>query len=166
VIASPIGPLVLRADNDALCEVRAAGAEPPVSGCGGDAARHPVLQQAATELADYFAGRRRSFAVPIRMTSDGFARRVLTTLREVPFGTVVTYGELARASEAPRAARAAGNAVARNPLLLIVPCHRVVPASGALGGFGPGPEAKRWLLAHEGALVTGGHLRHHRRGVG
>jgi len=162
VIASPIGPLVLRADGEALLEVGTGGADPQREwGPAQDGARHPVLNQAATELADYFATRARTFQVPLRMPRDGFAGQVLATLRNVPFGTLVTYGDLARACGSPRAARAAGSAVARNPFLVIVPCHRVVPANGTLGGFGPGPQAKQWLLAHEGVPFAAGKPRRH-----
>jgi methylated-DNA-[protein]-cysteine S-methyltransferase len=167
VIASPIGALELRADDEALREVRAAGlrpstqAEPSLAG-----AAHPVLNQAAAELADYFAGRSRSFQVPLRLPARGFAGEVLAMLRNVPFGALVTYGDLARACGSPRAARAAGSAVARNPLLVVVPCHRVVRANGILGGFALGPAAKRWLLAHEGVTVAAERSPHRAGPVG
>jgi methylated-DNA-[protein]-cysteine S-methyltransferase len=103
------------------------------------------------ELAEYLAGARREFSVPVDWDAvSGFTRRVLEACARVPFGETVSYGELARAVGSPRAARAVGQALGRNQAPMIVPCHRVLAAGGKLGGFGGGLERKRWLLELEG----------------
>ncbi len=109
---------------------------------------------AVSELKAYFAGELRTFQTPIDWRlSSGSRRRVLQALHEVPYGTVVTYGELARLSGTSVPARGIGSIMAGNPLGIVVPCHRVVAGNG-LGGFsgGVGVETKRWLLTHEGYL--------------
>ena len=97
----------------------------------------------------YFAGRLRSFTTPVAPEGTAFAQEVWAALREVPYGQVTTYGALATAIGRPRAAQAVGTANARNPVSLIVPCHRVVTAAGEPSGGGPGIARKRWLHALE-----------------
>jgi len=111
--------------------------------------------QAEREIRAYCAGRLREFTVPIDLAGiPPFHRKVLAAARQIPYGRTVTYGELARLVGSPRAARAVGQAMAHNPVALLVPCHRVVAAGGGLGGFGGGLAMKRHLLALEG----GGHV--------
>lgn len=115
----------------------------------------PVLDAALEQLAAYFAGTPQEFTVPLdwRLLHGAFHTRVLSTLRAVPWGHLVSYGELARRAGAPGAARAAGSACAANPLPILVPCHRVVHANGGIGGYsGPGLGYKRALLAIEQVL--------------
>ncbi len=103
------------------------------------------------ELDDYFAGRRHGFDLPLDWALvHGFATRILQATARVPFGSVVTYGQVAAEAGSPRAARAAGNALHGNPIPIVVPCHRIVPASGGLGGYGGGQQRKRYLLDLEG----------------
>lgn len=110
---------------------------------------------AARELREYFAGRRREFTVPIDLAAcPPFTRRVLEALCAVPFGTTVTYGDLAARAGSPGGARAAGQAVGSNPVPVVVPCHRVLASGGRRGGFGLGLAAKRALLALEGIATT------------
>ena len=106
------------------------------------------------ELDEYFAGRRRAFdlGLDLRLVHATFYRRVLEALRKVRFGETLTYGQIAAKAGNPRAHRAAGTAVATNPLPIVVPCHRVVRSGGELGNYGGGPEMKRFLLELEGAL--------------
>lgn len=116
-----------------------------------------LLDRALEELSEYFAGRRRVFGVPLdrRLLRPGFYTQALTALGAVPWGHLVSYGELARRAGSPRAARAAGAACASNPLSILIPCHRVVPANGGIGGYGgggPGIAYKRALLAIEGVV--------------
>lgn len=115
-----------------------------------------MTQEARRELDEYFDGRRRRFdmAIDPRLIS-GFARRTLTALREVPFGTLTTYGGLASRIGSPRSARAVGNALGSNPIPIVIPCHRVVAAQGKLGGYSGGLGRKRKLLALEGAELPG-----------
>lgn len=114
--------------------------------------RHPLLDRAFAELRAFVAGKVRAFTVPVDLSRlTPFFRRVLDELQRVPHGAVLTYGQLADLVGRPRAARAVGQAVGRNPVAVIVPCHRVVAGNG-IGGFGLGLEAKRRLLAIEGVV--------------
>ncbi len=109
------------------------------------------------QLDEYFAGRRTEFDLPMTLIGTDFQRRVWEQLRRIPYGETITYGELARRLGNPAAVRAVGLANGRNPIGIIVPCHRVVGSTGDLTGYGGGIEKKRWLLTFEGAL-TGGTL--------
>jgi methylated-DNA-[protein]-cysteine S-methyltransferase len=147
---SPIGELVLLADGDQLCEIRFdVAAIPPDSPRVDDG----VLGEAARQLRGYADGVRTEFDLPLSPRFGGaFERRVWAHVAAIPYGTTTTYGEIAKALDAPTSARAVGAANGRNPLPLVVPCHRVVGASGALTGYAGGLESKRRLLEHEGAL--------------
>jgi methylated-DNA-[protein]-cysteine S-methyltransferase len=111
-------------------------------------ARWPELER---QLREYYAGERREFDLPLRLLGTPFQERVWRALLEIAYGHTVTYGEIAGAAGRPRAVRAAGSAVGSNPLTVIVPCHRVVPAGGGVGSYGGGPARKRRLLRLEGA---------------
>jgi methylated-DNA-[protein]-cysteine S-methyltransferase len=156
-IDSPVGPLTLVATDEAICELLWAGDE-SVRPSGSDApvvdASHPVLARAAEELCEYFAGARRDFTVPVHTAGTAFQQSVWTVLRGIPYGTTITYGEQARRVGNPKAMRAVGGANGRNPVGIIVPCHRVIGADGSLTGFGGGMKAKAWLLEHERRLVA------------
>lgn len=105
------------------------------------------------ELEEYFERRRRTFDVPVDYSLvHGFGARTLHAAALIPYGSVRTYGDLAAQVGSPRAARAIGNALGANPIPVVVPCHRVLPAGGAVGGYGGGPERKRILLQLEGVL--------------
>ncbi|HYX87077.1 MAG TPA: methylated-DNA--[protein]-cysteine S-methyltransferase [Gaiellales bacterium] len=105
------------------------------------------LDAVRRELDEYFVGRRRSFETPVDWRlSHGFHRRAREICYSIPFGQVLTYAELAAAAGSPRAFRAAGQAMARNPVPIVVPCHRVLRSGGDLGGYGGGLDVKRWLL--------------------
>ncbi|MDZ4184033.1 MAG: methylated-DNA--[protein]-cysteine S-methyltransferase [Desulfuromonadales bacterium] len=115
---------------------------------------NPYLLLARQELRQYFAGELQTFTVPIDFSRwQGFAAQVYTLLRAVPYGETITYGELARRAGQPTAARAVGGIMARNPLPIILPCHRVIAANGALTGYsgGAGIATKIYLLQHEKA---------------
>ena len=107
--------------------------------------------QVRGQLEEYFAGTRRTFSLDLAAAGTPFQRRVWAALGEIPFGATVSYRELAQRIGRPGAARAVGLANGRNPLSIVVPCHRVIGADGSLTGFGGGIERKRWLLAHERA---------------
>ncbi len=112
----------------------------------------PLLRQAKKELQDYAAGKRKDFSFPVRLSGTPFQVAVYKRLSEVPYGKLLSYGELAEKVGKPGGARAVGGAVGNNPLPFVVPCHRVIASGKKLGGFGPGPDWKKRLLALEGAL--------------
>jgi methylated-DNA-[protein]-cysteine S-methyltransferase len=149
-MASPIGELRLVASADALVAIDFPGYAMPVSATAVAATRrHPVLDQARRELDEYFAGTRREFTVSLSAAGTPFQRKVWTALQTIGYGQTWSYGELAVAIGRPAAARAVGAANGKNPIPIIIPCHRVIGASGALVGFGGGLPTKQWLLAHE-----------------
>jgi methylated-DNA-[protein]-cysteine S-methyltransferase len=112
-----------------------------------------MLDAARTQLDEYFAGARLEFDLPLDAQGTPFQRRVWTALAEIPFGQTISYAELARRVGDVKAVRAVGAANGRNPIPIIVPCHRVIGANGSLVGFGGGLERKQWLLEHEGVLT-------------
>jgi len=113
----------------------------------GDRAPETVLERhAARELEEYLGGRRTEFTVPVRPSGTAFDRRVWDAVAAIRYGETATYGEIARAIGNPRGARAVGTANGRNPIPIIIPCHRVVAAGGKLGGYGGGLPLKRRLL--------------------
>lgn len=113
--------------------------------------RTPVLELATDQLAQYFAGTRPGFELPLdlRLARGGYRREVLGLLDAIPLGETRTYAQLAQQSGRPNAVRAVGSGCARNPLPIVVPCHRVLRTGGALGGYLGGLDRKRWLLEHE-----------------
>jgi methylated-DNA-[protein]-cysteine S-methyltransferase len=116
--------------------------------------RHPVLQAAERQLQDYFAGHRQAFDLPLDLShGTPFQRQVWDALRDIPAGRTAGYAELAQRIDAPQAARAVGAAVGRNPISIIVPCHRVLGAGGSLTGYAGGLDRKRALLDLEGVLA-------------
>lgn len=115
---------------------------------------HPHLLQAVRELNEYYAGTRKSFEVPLDLKiGTEFQREAWQKLREIPYGTTISYGEQAKAMGRPKAVRAVGGANGRNPIPVIIPCHRVVSSLGKLHGFSGGLDLKRYLLAVEGLSV-------------
>jgi methylated-DNA-[protein]-cysteine S-methyltransferase len=150
-IESPVGRLRLVGSAAGLAGVLWERQDPSESGFeleredDGD----PILVQAARELREYFAGERREFSVPLDFTGTEFQNKVWRALRSIPFGETRSYGELAAQIGAPKASRAVGAANGRNPIPIILPCHRVIGSSGSLTGFGGGLPMKQQLLAHE-----------------
>jgi methylated-DNA-[protein]-cysteine S-methyltransferase len=149
---SPIGPLTLVADDQGLRGVFFPGHKgtkvPPASG-----GENGIIAQTRRELDGYFAGTLRQFAVPLAPQGTAFQRRVWDLLRDIGYGERRSYADLAHQLGQPTAARAVGAAVGRNPLSILVPCHRVVGSSGALTGFAGGLERKAHLLALETGSV-------------
>ena len=143
-LTTPIGELLLTADDDgALTGVRLPGRHPGTAGWERDDAR---LEPARAQLAEYFAGERTAFDLPLRPAGGPFQLRVWEALQRIPYGETASYGELARELGSPGAARAVGAANGRNPIAIVVPCHRVIGASGSLTGYAGGLECKRALL--------------------
>jgi methylated-DNA-[protein]-cysteine S-methyltransferase len=144
---SPVGTLSVEATDDGVCSIRFGGrdgARPPIS----RRTRHN-LEAGLQALADYFSGHP-PLLPPLDLHGTEHQKIVWKALLEIPWGETVTYGELA-ARLGSRGARAIGNANGANPVAILVPCHRVVGADGALGGYAAGVDKKRWLLAHEAA---------------
>ena len=109
------------------------------------------LKDAVTQLDEYFAGKRKRFEVlPLAVAATDFQDRVWSAASEIPFGETVTYGDLAKSVKSPDAARAVGTALSRNPVVIIVPCHRIIPSTGECGEYAGGAWRKEWLLKHEG----------------
>jgi methylated-DNA-[protein]-cysteine S-methyltransferase len=152
-LPSPLGPLRLVADDLALVGIYFPEHRPAPAHAGDDVARHPVLDLAARELDEYFAGRRRRFSLPLDPRGTAFQQEVWRALAAIEFGARRSYADLARQIGQPTAVRAVGAANGRNPLSIVLPCHRVVASDGALTGYAGGLAAKQWLLAHEAALV-------------
>ncbi|MEU8581195.1 methylated-DNA--[protein]-cysteine S-methyltransferase [Streptomyces abikoensis] len=155
VIDSPYGPLTLVATDGVLSGLYMTGQRhrPPQESFG-HRADEPLdadgpFPEAIRQLTAYFAGERTGFDLPLRLEGTPFQRRVWEELRHIPYGRTVSYGELAERLGAPGAARAVGLANGKNPVGIIVPCHRVLGANGDLTGYGGGLERKRLLLAHE-----------------
>ncbi len=167
-IMTPCGPLTLLCDGRALTAVRfgreadgaataktaQAGAEMfekvmPTQQTQEARAAQEILEQAAREIGEYFEGKRRAFAVPTAAAGTPFQQAVWNALKEIPYGETRTYGEIARRIGHPRASRAVGQANNRNPLPIVVPCHRVIGTSGALTGYAGGLAVKERLLELE-----------------
>jgi methylated-DNA-[protein]-cysteine S-methyltransferase len=140
--STPIGDLLLLAGEDGLAEVRFAEPAP----------------RARAQLDEYFAGERTSFDLPLALVGSPFFLRVWEAVRAIPFGETRTYGALAAELGHPGGGRAVGLANGRNPLPIIVPCHRLVGAGGSLTGYGGGLDRKRWLLDHETRVASAEHL--------
>ena len=117
------------------------------------AATSALLEQASTELGEYFAGTRHDFSLALDLRGRSFHQRAWRALTNIPYGHTVSYGDLARTLGAPKAARAVGAACGANPVPIIAPCHRVLGSDGSLHGFGGGLPVKAWLLRHEGVLL-------------
>jgi methylated-DNA-[protein]-cysteine S-methyltransferase len=162
-VDSPFGTLLLAATGKGL--VRLAFPEEDVDSVLERLARRisprivasaAPLERARRELDEYFGGSRHSFELALDWTLIGpFGRRVLRVTSEIPYGGVLSYAEVAADAGSPRGSRAAGNALGSNPIPIVIPCHRVLRTSGALGGYGGGLERKRYLLELEGALQDG-----------
>jgi len=151
-IDSPLGPLLCTSDGQALTRLSmSAQRHADVPQPDWQPAEAPFVGVRA-QLQDYFAGRRQAFSLPLLPAGTAFQQQVWQALQQIPFGQVKSYGGLARDIGRAGAARAVGMANGRNPIAIIIPCHRVIGADGSLTGYGGGMERKRWLLTHEGWL--------------
>ncbi|UHQ20573.1 methylated-DNA--[protein]-cysteine S-methyltransferase [Lysobacter sp. KIS68-7] len=150
---SPVGPLRLAASDDGVHAIEFHAPRHAVSRdarwCEGD---HPMLDRVAAQLDEYFAGQRRRFDLPLAPEGTEFQCTVWHALATIPFGETISYAQLAAHIGKPAAVRAVGAANGRNPIPIVLPCHRVIGADGSLTGFGGGLPTKRFLLELEGAL--------------
>ncbi len=155
---SPVGDLLVATTPRGLCRIAydAEGAVERLAALHGvRVLRSPrPVDAARRQLDEYFEGRRHDFDLELDVVAPDFHRRVLAELARVPYGQTTTYGALAARVERPRAARAIGTVMNRNPIPIVLPCHRVIGANGSLVGYGGGLDAKRALLALEGALTA------------
>jgi len=153
-INSPVGELMLVANEKSLVGIlwendtdSRAAVEKISTG-----SKHPVLKETEKQLREYFAGKRKSFDLPIEFHGTDFQKRVWKALTRIPFGKTSAYGELATRLAAPKASRAVGAATGHNPICIVVPCHRVIGKNGKLTGFAGGLKNKEFLLKLEGCL--------------
>jgi methylated-DNA-[protein]-cysteine S-methyltransferase len=150
---SPIGDLLLVGDGEALYRLDMQQGRRPTAIDSRWQRRDEAFADVRGQLTEYFEGRRRSFHVPLALGGNSFELRVWEALLEIPYGETVSYGEIARRMGRPDAPRAVGLANGRNPIAVIVPCHRVIGAAGALVGYGGGLERKRLLLDLEAGVL-------------
>jgi len=151
--ATPLGEMIAIANGERLTHLDFTNSKyaPRVREDWREDARSPLLRQCVREVTQYFAGRRRSFDLPLAPDGTAFQQRVWKEISRVPCGKTISYAQLAVRCRAPGAARAAGAATGRNPLAIVVPCHRIVGSGGALTGYAGGVDRKARLLALEGA---------------
>jgi methylated-DNA-[protein]-cysteine S-methyltransferase len=154
---SPLGPMLAAAGETGLAGVWFTGQKypPALASDWEEAPRDPLLHRVQVQLDEYFRGARTRFGLPLAPHGTSFQRRVWAAIAEVPYGRTVTYAALARAAASPRGVRATGAATGRNPLSIVVPCHRIVGAHGALTGYAGGIERKRALLELEARTTLG-----------
>jgi AraC family transcriptional regulator of adaptative response/methylated-DNA-[protein]-cysteine methyltransferase len=162
-IETPLGPMVAGASDAGVCllifvgdsdiEAELRGLRDGL-GCAVLPGKHPLLDRLETELAAYFAGRLRQFSLPLHQPGTAFQQAVWAALQAIPFGETRSYRDIATAVGRPAATRAVGTANGRNRIAVVIPCHRVINAGGALGGYGGGLERKRWLLRHEAETAS------------
>jgi methylated-DNA-[protein]-cysteine S-methyltransferase len=152
-IDSPIGELLLVGDGRNLHRLSMQGGRRPIAIDTGWERRDDAFEDARRQLEEYFDGARRKFDVPLSLAGNEFELRVWDALREIEYGETAGYGEIAARIGAPSWARAVGLANGRNPIAVIVPCHRVIGADGSLTGYGGGLERKRLLLDLEAGIL-------------
>lgn len=140
-LSSPVGTLTLTEEEGALTGLYFGRLSRQ-----GQEVLSPVLKETARQLSEYFSGKRREFSLPLSPKGTEFQLRVWRALETIPYGETRSYGDMARLIGSPKACRAVGMANHRNPISIIVPCHRVVGANGSLTGYGGGLDAKRFLL--------------------
>jgi methylated-DNA-[protein]-cysteine S-methyltransferase len=152
-IASPIGELLLLGDGHTLRGLYMQHGRKPIAIAPDWERSDETFTDVIAQLREFFAGERTDFDIPLELEGTEFQVRVWNALRDIPYGTTISYGELARRIDQPTAARGVGMANGANPIAVIVPCHRVIGADGSLTGYGGGVERKRLLLDLErGAL--------------
>src|SRR3989442_4963642 len=154
IIDSPLGPLLLAAEDGALTLLWMSPLPEPGKGAV-DAQNQAVLAAASEQLDTYFAGDLTAFDLPLAPRGTPFQRRVWAALVEIPFGETVSYGSLATRLGRPGAARAVGLANGSNPISIIIPCHRVIGSDGRLTGYGGGIDRQAWLLHHQAGRGPG-----------
>jgi methylated-DNA-[protein]-cysteine S-methyltransferase len=149
-VDTPIGKLTVMAAETGIRRILWDGEAPPEGAVEGGS---DILDAAVTQIREYFAGARTTFDLPLDLGGTPFQQKVWLELGSIPFGTTISYGEQAQRVGRPQAARAVGAANGRNPVPIVLPCHRVIGSGGALTGFGGGLDTKRTLLRHEAEVL-------------
>jgi methylated-DNA-[protein]-cysteine S-methyltransferase len=149
-VDTPIGTLTVVAAETGIRRILWDGEAPPEGAVKGGS---DILDAAVTQIQEYFAGARTTFDLPLDLGGTPFQQKVWLELGSIPFGTTISYGEQAQRVGRPQAARAVGAANGRNPVPIVLPCHRVIGSGGALTGFGGGLDTKRTLLRHEAEVL-------------
>ena len=153
-VDSPVGPLLIAGNDEGLQLIEFHAPRHPMRrGEHWREGDHAVLRQTQAQLGEYFSGKRRHFALPLAPQGTDFQREVWWELASIPFGGTISYADLAQRVGRPTATRAVGAANGRNPIPIVLPCHRVIGAAGALGGYGGNLQLKRELLRAEGLEV-------------
>ncbi|GAB0174280.1 MAG: methylated-DNA--[protein]-cysteine S-methyltransferase [Candidatus Altimarinota bacterium] len=146
-IDSPLGNIIARATDSHLCELRFDDAhDSNPDDFGGE---NTIIVQTKKELSEFFAGVRKEFSIPLDPSGSEFQKKAWDALKKIPYGETRSYKEEAAIMGNPKAIRAVGGANNKNPIIIIIPCHRVIGADGSLVGYGAGIERKKWLLNHE-----------------
>lgn len=147
MIDSPLGKILLEADDKGITIVQFSWVEDVPT-----ESTNIILNQCAQELAEYFIDKRMFFTVPLSLNGTDFQMKVWENLQNIPFGTTMSYLDMAKNLGDEKVIRAAASANGKNPIAIIVPCHRVIGSNGDLVGYAGGLDKKKWLLEHEGAL--------------
>lgn len=155
-IESPIGQLMLLASEDKLLEIKfnSSTENAEFSDNAEEKSDLPIFHDTEVQLDEYFRGKRDSFSIPIVLNGTEFQQKVWKQLQSIPYGETISYQQLAKHVGDGKKARAVGNANGKNPIPIIVPCHRVIAKDGSLGGFGGGLPIKRYLLELEGIVLN------------
>lgn len=148
---TPMGLLEIRADETGVLAVSFLDRMPE----DGNVRPNPITDRCEQELREYFAGRRREFSVPLNPQGTSFQQQVWQQLLTLPYGKTATYLDISKNLGDPKLTRAVGSANGKNPICIIVPCHRVIGTDGTLTGYAGGMHRKKWLLRHEGVLTQG-----------
>ncbi len=150
VIKAPFGDLYLYADDNHILAISFSEIDFYNARLNKN---HPVLKQTTQQLDEYFSGQRHTFELPLKPQGTHFQQQVWQQLQKIDYGTTKNYGQVATAIDNPKAVRAVGNANNKNPIVIVIPCHRVIGASGKMVGYGGGLPIKEWLLNHERKFV-------------
>ncbi|MEL6813994.1 MAG: methylated-DNA--[protein]-cysteine S-methyltransferase [Cyanobacteria bacterium J06598_3] len=150
-IESPVGELLLTANSQSLIGLHLKGQKhfPEMTDAWKKTAELKIFEQVKTQLAEYFSHQRKAFNLPLSPQGTDFQKQVWQFLLQIPFGQTLSYGDMAHQLGKPGAARAVGAANGRNPISIIVPCHRVIASTGKMTGYAGGIDRKQWLLRHE-----------------
>ena len=146
---SPVGPLMIAGDDEGLRNISFSTGKKPAMFEPDWVESKSFLDDTVYQIQEYFAGRLKTFDLKLAPRGTVFQRKVLNALRDIPYGSTRSYGDIARVIGNPKASRAVGAANGRNPLSIVIPCHRVIGQSGKLVGFGGGLKTKEWLLSLE-----------------